>query len=55
MSAHGFPMGGEEPLAEPIAEVETIIKYDDPEAGHGHEQMGVAGERVNGKYYHKVS
>merc|ERR1712154_23352 len=52
--AHGFPMEGEEALAEPISEEKHIIKYEDVEEGHGHTMTGVAGEKVEGSYFHKV-
>jgi len=51
---HGFPMEGEEALAEPISEEKHIIKYEDVEEGHGHTMTGVAGEKVEGSYFHKV-
>jgi len=54
LTAHGFPMGGEEPLAEPLSDAEHIINYEDKEAGHGHVQTGVAGEKVEGTLFYKV-
>jgi len=54
LTAHGFPMEGEEPLAEPLSAAEHIINYEDKEAGHGHVQTGVAGEKVEGAVFYKV-
>merc|ERR1711997_876032 len=51
VAAHGLPV---EPEAEPAAEADHIIKYDDEELGHGHVQTGVAGEMVEGSLYYKV-
>ena len=48
-------MEGEEALAEPISEEKHIIKYEDVEEGHGHTMTGVAGEKVEGSYFHKVT
>ena len=47
-------MDGEEPLAEPLSDAEHIINYEDKEAGHGHIQTGVAGEKVEGALFYKV-
>jgi len=47
-------MEGEEPLAEPLTAAEHIINYEDKEAGHGHVQTGVAGEKVEGAVFYKV-
>merc|ERR1712212_824422 len=41
-----------EPVAEPQAE--HIINYEDKEAGHGHMQKGVAGEKVEGTLFYRV-
>jgi len=54
LTAHGFPMEGEEPMAEPLTGVDHIISYEDKEAGHGHVQTGVAGENVEGSLFYKV-
>merc|ERR1712055_1046394 len=51
VAAHGLPV---EPEAEPAAEADHIIKYDDEELGHGHVQTGVPGEMVEGALYYKV-
>merc|ERR1711970_978601 len=51
VAVHGLPV---EPEAEPAAEADHIIKYDDEELGHGHVQTGVAGEMVEGSLYYKV-
>merc|ERR1711970_629384 len=51
VAAHGLPV---EPEAEPAAEADHIIKYDDEELGHGHVQTGVPGEMVEGSLYYKV-
>merc|ERR1711970_802851 len=51
VTAHSLPLEVE-PAAEPQAE--HIINYEDKEAGHGHMQTGVAGEKVEGTLFYKV-
>jgi len=51
VTAHSLPLEVE-PAAEPQAE--HIINYEDKEAGHGHMQKGVAGEKVEGTLFYRV-
>merc|ERR1712055_607157 len=51
VTANSLPLEVE-PAAEPQAE--HIINYEDKEAGHGHMQKGVAGEKVEGTLFYRV-